>query len=256
MKTGAVMSKSTKRQEILDIALELLQENPEGLRYTALKNLIYERSQRTFNLNTIDGSIWNLDVKHPDTVWKPERGLFQLRKMTGEPPEISVHIDTVSSATPSPREQEFYGPFADWLVKDMEEVSKAVPLGGNAFGDKWGTPDVIAIRESQRGDLFQMPTELVAVEIKTDINQMITAFGQACAYQLFSHKVWLVIPDQSTRKDVSRLDSLCQIFGIGLVTFNASSVENPGWRILSRPAKHEPDWFYVNQYLQGIKDKL
>lgn len=40
MKTGAVMSKSTKRQEILDIALELLKEHPEGLRYTALKNLI------------------------------------------------------------------------------------------------------------------------------------------------------------------------------------------------------------------------
>ena len=183
------MSKSTKRQEILDIALGLLEDHPEGLRYTALKNLIYERSGRTFNLNTIDGCIWNLDVKHPEKIWKPERGLFQLLESAEEDSETPTSIERVSSPTTPPREQEFYDPFADWLMKDMEEVSKAVPLGGNAFQDKWGTPDVIAIRESQRGDLFQMPTELVAVEIKTDINQMITAFGQACAYQLFSHKV-------------------------------------------------------------------
>ena len=250
------MSKSTKRQEILDIALGLLEEYPEGLRYTELKNLIYERSRQSFNLNTIDGTIWNLDVKQPDQVLKPERGLFQLRKIGDDQPEIGTSIENASSTNKPPREQEFYGLFADWLVKDMEEVSKAVSLGGNAFQDKWGTPDVIGIRESRRGDLFQMPTELVAVEIKTDMNQMITAFGQACAYHIFSHKVWLVIPDQSARKDVSRLDSLCQIFGIGLVTFDAMSIENPGWRILSRPTKHEPDWFYVNQYLQVIKDKL
>jgi hypothetical protein len=254
---GATMGKPTKRQEILDMAFELLEEYTDGLRYTKLKNLIHERSGQTFNVNTIDGTIWNLDVKHPDRVAKPERGLFQLRKFVDDQLEVGTHPENVfSSINKPPREEEFYGLFADWLVKDREEVTKAVSLGGNIFQDKWGTPDVIGIRESRRGDLFQMPTELVAVEMKTDINQMITAFGQACCYHLFSHKVWLVIPEQCARKDVSRLDSLCQIFGIGLVTFDATSLENPSWRILARPIKHEPDWFYVNQYLQAIKDKL
>lgn len=52
-------------------------------------------------------------------------------------------------------------------------------------------------------DPIKAHPEIVSVEIKTDTNQLITAFGQACAYKLFSHKVYLVIPN--AEQDVGRI---------------------------------------------------
>jgi hypothetical protein len=35
------------------------------------------------------------------------------------------------------REQDLYRPFAQYLTGELEECSKAVPLGGKIFDDKW-----------------------------------------------------------------------------------------------------------------------
>jgi hypothetical protein len=129
-------------------------------------------------------------------------------------------------------------------------------LGGNRFKDKWGTPDVIGKKESKRSDIIQAPVEIVSAEIKTETNQLITAFGQACAYKLFSHKCYLVIPKQSSQDEVARLDSLCQLFGIGLVLFNVENPNTPDFTIRVRPNKHEPDFFYTNKYMSKIEKEL
>ena len=42
-------------------------------------------------------------------------------------------------------EEDFYEKFADYLVKELEECTKAISLGGNRFQDKWGTPDVLGV---------------------------------------------------------------------------------------------------------------
>src|SRR5271165_2566889 len=60
--------------------------------------------------------------------------------------------------------QQCYQPFADWLV-DQEVCNRAIPLGGNVFGGKWGTPDVIGKRDKQPGDIVEFPTEIVSAEI-------------------------------------------------------------------------------------------
>ena len=112
------------------------------------------------------------------------------------------------------KEEDFYVPFADWLENDLEECTKAIPLGGSRFKDKWGTPDVLGKWESKRSDIIQAPTEIVSAEIKLDINQLITAFGQAAAYRLFSHRTYLVVPVQAGRDEIARLDSLCSSYGI------------------------------------------
>jgi hypothetical protein len=83
------------------------------------------------------------------------------------------------------KEEDFYQPFADWLVNEMEECTKAIALGNKTFKDKWGTPDVVGKREQKKTDIVQAPTEIVSAEIKYDTDQLITAFGQACAYKLF-----------------------------------------------------------------------
>jgi len=89
---------------------------------------------------------------------KIDRGLFQLKKFQNQ---------TTKQATNSNiKEEDFYQPFADWLVNDIEECTNAIPLGRNLFQDKWGTPDVIGIRESKRSDIIQLPTEVISAEIK------------------------------------------------------------------------------------------
>jgi len=235
-------------------ALELLDQCPKGLKYSELHARISE-FDHTFNTNTINGSIWNLDAKFPDKVYKPAKGLFRLLKYkpveTG--PTEPVPIPPVA---PKTKEEDFYKPFADWLTNEIEDVTMAIPLGKNKFKDKWGTPDVVGKRESRRSDIIKGMTEIVSAEIKTDTLQLITAFGQACAYRIFSNKVYLVVPVKSSDEDLDRLDSLCQIFGIGLVTFDANSPATPDFRIMTRAARHEPDLFYTNKYMALIEKEL
>ena len=84
----------------------------------------------------------------------------------------------------------------------------------------------------------------------------ITAFGQACAYRLFSHKSYIVVPVDSPEDDIGRLDTLGRIFGIGLILFNAKDPQNPSFEIRVRAAKHEPDMFYVNRCMRLVEDQL
>ena len=216
------------------------------MRYSDLVRQIGERD-KTLKSGGIAGAMFDIDKKMSDKVYKPERGLFRLTefrdKQTGELKEGLI-------PTPSTKvvETDFYAPFADWITNELEECTKAIPLGGKVFGDKWGTPDVIGKRESKKRDLLRMPTEIVSAEVKTDTHQLITAFGQACAYSLFSHKSYLVIPKNSPQDDISRLDSLCRGFGIGLVLFDSTAPQNPDFEIRVRPQRHEPDMFYTNKY--------
>ena len=76
---------------------------------------------------------------------------------------------------------------------------------------------------------------------------LITAFGQACAYRLFSHKSYIVVPVDSPEDDIGRLDALARIFGIGLFLFDAIAPKEPKFEIRVRAAKHDPDMFYVNR---------
>lgn len=192
--------------------------------------------------------IWNLELQIPDEIYKPSRGLF--RHIIFKEKEIG------EEKTEKIAEEDFYQPFADWLVRELEECTKAIPLGKNKFKDKWGTPDVIGIREPRKSDIIKTTTEVVSAEIKVDTKDLITAFGQACSYKLFSHKSYIVIPKESPEEDMSRIDALCLIFGIGLIFFDSSNSKEPRFEIRGRPSKHEPDMFYVNKYLRLIEDIL
>ena len=233
---------------IRSLAIEILTENPGGIRYADLRRSIHEKNN-ALNLNTIAGAIWNLDTLY-ETVEKPSRGLFRVR-------QTELTTDVVD-AIPQPgvTENDFYLPFADWLKNDLEDVTVAIPLGGNRFKDKWGTPDVIGKKAPRPSDIIKPSLEIVSAEIKTNTNQLITAFGQACAYCLFSHRSFLVIPKQAAPDEISRLDSLCQIFGIGLILFDASSSEDPKFEVRTRPRKHEPDTHYTNRYMKIIESTL
>lgn len=235
-------------------AFEFLKNRPEGMRYAELVRQIFH-SDGALKTNTIHGTVWNLDQRFPAKVYKPSRGLFRLVEFR-DPETDQLKDELVLKPETRIKEEEFYEPFADWLVNDMEECTKAIALGGNRFRDKWGTPDIIGKRESKRSDIIQAPVEIVSAELKLEVNQLVTAFGQASAYCLFSHKSYLVVPQQSPQDEIARLDALCQGFGIGLVLFNATDSQNPDFSIRVRPRKQEPDLFYANKYMKLIEKEM
>jgi hypothetical protein len=241
-------------KRITDAAMAILEANPEGVRYSELVRQVMA-SDGTFNQNTIHGNVWNLDDRFKGKVYKPARGLFRLTKFR-EPGTDQLKKELVPPELEKVRELDFYESFADWLVNDVEECTKAIALGGSRFKDKWGTPDVIGKRESKRSDIIQAPVEIVSAEIKPDVAQLVTAFGQACAYCLFSHKSYIVVSRKSPDDEVSRLDSLCQVFGIGLVLFDSDSPKDPRYSIRVRPRLQQPDLFYANKYMKLIESEL
>lgn len=64
---------------INETALELLDQHPEGLRWSELLSQI-NASDPTFHPKTVNGCIWKLVERFPDRVYKPSRGLFRLLK--------------------------------------------------------------------------------------------------------------------------------------------------------------------------------
>jgi DNA-binding IclR family transcriptional regulator len=60
-------------------ALELLEQQPEGLRFTQLRSAI-EASDSSFHPKTVNGCVWKLVSRFPDKVYKPSTGLFRLLK--------------------------------------------------------------------------------------------------------------------------------------------------------------------------------
>lgn len=257
-----MMEKETsKRQQIFETAMEILENSHNGIKYKDLFDGISKKIP-DINKNTIHGSIYYEIVKkikdgELEEVVRLEKGKYILKKYLKNVPNSNIQkiVSEKSKGVKKDKfiEEDFYQPFADYLVNTLKECTKANQLGGNIFQDKWGTPDVIGTYKVF-GGIVQIPTEVVSAEIKLDTNQLITAFGQACSYKLFSHKVYLVIPKNAREVDISRIESLCLKFGIGLILFDPNNKKNPGFQIKARALKSEPDYFYLNEYLQSIKD--
>lgn len=70
---------STITGQINAKAIELVGEDPVGIRWTDLSNRINEYNP-SFHPKTVNGCVWKLVEKFPDIVYKPEKGLFRLVK--------------------------------------------------------------------------------------------------------------------------------------------------------------------------------
>jgi hypothetical protein len=246
----------TSRSAIRQKALELIRSTPAGIRYTEIVRGVHDALPEE-KMNTIYGNVWNLDAVFPNEVYKPARGVFKAIEFQQSEEGNGQQIETPQIiAVPGPKEEDFYELFADWITKELEECTKAISLGGNRFKDKWGTPDVIGIREPKKSDIIKPPTEIISAEIKIDKTSLIVAFGQACAYKLFSHRSYIVVPAASQEEDIARLDVLCRTLGLGFILFDAGNPTTPNFEIRVRAARHEPDMFYVNKYMRLIEEEL
>ncbi len=238
-------------REIRELARHIVANEPGGINYTALVNEICEQSPETPK-GPVRAAVFDLHRLFPNEISKPSRGLFMsVGKVEVEEADTG-RTEQVTSTGIKFRESDFYGPFADWLMNDLDEVTVAFSLGGAGLKSKWGTPDVVGTYKALAGDLIKFPIEIVAAEIKIDPQQSIVAFGQAVAYRLFCTKTYMVMPRTLSVEDLSRLESLCMLFGAGLVLFDLNK-DAPAFSIRVRAQRFSPDMFYVNEFAERLK---
>jgi hypothetical protein len=238
-------------QEIRKLARSIIEANPGGVRYSVLVDKICQQAPET-SKNTVHGSVWNLDTIFPNEIAKPSRGLFTPVAKSGNEAVVVGSTEQIASTGIKVRESEFYGPFAQWLKNDLDEVTEVVSLGGAGLKSKWGTPDVVGIYKPLASNLIKFPLEIISAEIKIDPQAPVVAFGQAIAYRLFSTKTYIAMPTSLSEEDQSRLESLCMLFGVGLVLFDLNK-EAPQFSIRVRAQRFSPDMFYVNEFAERLK---
>ena len=238
-------------------AVQIIAQNPAGIRYTELLNQVKAAHPQT-PINTIAGAVWNLDKLQPNTIAKPSKGLYVPITATSQPPASSnggapATVGSTSKlAVSSPlQEQQFYQPFADYLKGELSEVTVAEALGGAGLGKKWGTPDVVGVYKPLASDRIKFELEIVSGEIKIDPQESVTAFGQAIAYRLFPTKVYVVMPSTLPKEDQNRLEALCMLFGVGFVVFDLN-LNNPNFSTRVRAQRFAPDMFYVNVFADQL----
>ena len=73
------MRSSRVTERINAKAFELLEQHPEGLRWSELLSKI-QASDDSFHPKTVNGCVWKLVQRFPDKVYKPSRGVFRLLK--------------------------------------------------------------------------------------------------------------------------------------------------------------------------------
>lgn len=241
--------KKTITARIYDIAEGILEQQPAGLRYTPLCQAVCDEDS-SLKENVVKSIVWKAPSDDSNSIQKPSRGLY-IHANFGDRSRISTDAGQAVL-----NESGFYASFAEWMERDLEEVTKAVPLGGKELGGKWGTPDVIGKKEGVRSDIFPVQMEMISAEIKTNHGQLVTAFGQACAYCLFSHRSYVVVPQDAPEDELDKLKSLCQVFGIGLVVFNAGDPKRPDYSLVLRARRQEPDYRYLNERAKDVEDKL
>lgn len=240
--------------QIGDLAKAYLQNSDEGVRWNTLVKDLAAANPET-PVNSIWGATQKL-FKNDPNVQKISKGIYtygvaKVKEIDAQKSESKADVVVVSGK--SLKEEDFYEPFAEWLRDGLDEVTEAIPIGGNVFKGKWNTPDVIGVLRPLTGDLIKFAPQIVSAEIKVDPTQPVTAFGQAISYRLFSHKCYLVLPDTTSADDFDRVEALATVFGLGLVKFTVDPVD-PNFQLICRATLAEPDMIYVNQMAKHLNN--
>jgi hypothetical protein len=166
------MPKLTTKQ-VKDLGREVLERHKTGIRWTELikeVKKITSKSPPATPPGTITGSLRALVKDEKEGIDKISRGVYILKQhqegsTTAEvgPPQETT-ISTPKGET-TIKEEAFYGPFVEWLKSELGEANEAEVLGGNIFGGRWGTPDVLGVLKPLAADPVKFPPEIVSVEI-------------------------------------------------------------------------------------------
>ena len=253
-----------KKAEIKARVKEILTQNPDGLQRKILLDRLMKEGFADGTMRVAVNELVH-DGKIDKNREKSGGVLYSWRESSTADDSRSGRRAQSSRATrgdSAPDEKIFYKSFAEYLEypkndddeNRLSECTKAVAWGGSKSG-KMRTPDVVGVFRPARRANVEFPHEIVSAEIKSErsATSLMTAFGQACAYLLFSHKVYLAVPEPESRKD--HLEARCHLLGIGLVYFNpyAAKIDRSIYQIVLRARTQSPDMFYVNEF---VKDDL
>ena len=261
------MKKPTLKQHVRPKFEQFLKENPGGLPAKKLKLMLYQESQAagySSPPHTLGAMLSIFTNEEPSKFGKiREKGLgpiYYYKDPEQADAEQTSEPNVAATSLTKRKEEVFYKSFAEYLEyaeKDsdddrLDECTRAIAWGGSKSGGKWGTPDVVGIFSPERNAYVQFTDEIVSAEIKTDKSpqSLIVAFGQACVYRLFSHKIYLVVPRAGQS---SRLKSLCHLFGLGLVYFDpeTENIDSSIYEVELLAQRHSPDMYYVNEFING-----
>lgn len=246
----------SQRDIILEKAKELLRKKKtQGATHSEIRDALnIEIKKKRVNIDSVSSYISNLPSDSEGAIVRMGRALYVLKDYTDK-------VDESDSLTPaeSQKEAQSYPHFAQYLM-DEEYCTKAVALGGRAFDLKWFTPDVIGIFDHQSGmssfgaNKLPFVPEVVSAEIKADAKdeELLKGFGQASSYLLFSHKVFLVIPQAASKAIKDRLEVMCEKAGLGLI------IESPQhkYELVVSAWKQEPELVHLIPLIPKIEAKL
>ena len=204
------------------------------------------------NLLSLRNEVSRAKRDHTDRFLDLGRGRIGLRAAADPSDEVTVEEAPPEVRAEKAREETLYEPVKEFFLTN-ESATRIEILGGKLLSKRWGNPDLFGVTRPLPSSAYKFAEEFVAVEVKRDTKDLVTAFGQAAAYLLFAHRSYLVVPDAKT-EDFSRVDALCERMGIGLVTFS----ENGGggrysFSEILRPRRAEPDSYYLDEYLQRMR---
>ena len=239
----------SKKDDIRKKAFEILgrPEFKQGIRFaTLVKKVVAETGEIE---NTCNGSLYNLPNEEPEKISRPYRGLFILKENEKFLKEV-VERNFEQKAEAKFNESDIYEPARNYLLS-REECTHAVVIGGNIFGKKWGTPDILGAIRAHSDAVYQPTLEIVAIEIKDAGYSPVEALGQAMAYKLSAHRTWLVLPEDG---DLGRIEGIARSANIGLISFTKSG-DSFKFETLNRPTAGHPDFAEVNKMLDDLKAK-
>lgn len=124
-------------KQIQQLALLIIAQNPGGVTFSNLKKQIAATHPQT-PLTSIQASLVVLNSNLPANVTKPIKGLFVPATTSGlsissSPTQPALQTSLVPATQSTLTEDQFYQPFADYLV-GAEEVVVAESLGGSGLG--------------------------------------------------------------------------------------------------------------------------
>ena len=199
-------------------------------------------------------------IAHDQRVHQEERKGRNTYFSYQQPPKgmkTGVQAPSKKKRTRGGGERSLYSHVVEW-IREEEKGCKAAELAdkGKKAGGKWWTPDVVAVlRPDDYIQNLHFSPEVISVEIKagSDVESVITGFGQACAYKVFSHKSYFVASVEAKKEE--RLLPLCDIFGIGLILFEGTP-ENPKFSSYSRAKSHQPSIRHVAKFLKDLPEEV
>lgn len=192
-------------------AVKVICQHPSGIRLMPLAREVHNlHPEAPFaSIPPILRSVGRITLTN--VISRPERGLF-----------VPIRIGEHKTAGPVAREEDFHLPLAEFIEGDVEELTAAVPMGSQVLGDTWGLPDIIGVYRQCAGDAFSWTPEILAVEVRGKTEDLLSAFGQAVAHQLFATKTYLALPRTLSFSDRRELVVRCHLHGLGLILFGPS----------------------------------